>query len=72
MDIDVEVDVDVDRYFGCLKGGSKSVYVLFLVWISCGTDFATVETASPVAAAPVRSNRVGVQDTEVSICADDT
>ena len=28
MDIDVEVDVDIDRYFGSLKGVSKSVQVL--------------------------------------------
>ena len=27
--MDVEVDVDKDRYSGCLKGGSKSVQVLF-------------------------------------------
>ena len=26
---DAEADVDMDRYFGCLKGGSKSVQVLF-------------------------------------------
>ena len=26
--IDVEVDVDIDRYFGSLKGLSKSVQVL--------------------------------------------
>ena len=30
MDIDVEVDVDIDRYFGCLKGVSKSVQVLLI------------------------------------------
>ena len=29
VDVDVEVDVDMDRYFGCLKGVSKSVQVLF-------------------------------------------
>ena len=29
MDIDVEVDVDVDSYFGCFRGASKSVQVLF-------------------------------------------
>ena len=28
-DIDVEVDVDIDRYFGCFKGVSTSVQVLF-------------------------------------------
>ena len=29
IDMDVEVDVDIDWYFGSLKGGSKSVQVLF-------------------------------------------
>ena len=27
MDVDVEVDVDLDRYFGSLKGASKSGYL---------------------------------------------
>ena len=29
IDVDVLVDVDIDRYFGCLKGVSKSVQVPF-------------------------------------------
>ena len=32
MDIDVDIDeveVDIDSCFGCLKGGSKSVQILF-------------------------------------------
>ena len=31
MDIDVEVNVEIDSYFGCLKGVSKSVQVVFTV-----------------------------------------
>ena len=27
-DMDMDVEVDVDTYFGCFKGGSKSVQVL--------------------------------------------
>ena len=29
VQIEVEVDVDIDRYFGSLKGVSKSAQVLF-------------------------------------------
>ena len=33
LDIDVEVDVDLERHFGCLKGVSTSVQVLFNLMI---------------------------------------
>ena len=29
IDTSVEVDVDIDSYFGCFRGGLKSVCVLF-------------------------------------------
>ena len=50
-DVDIEVDVDTDRWFGCLRGLSKSVLILFH-----GTGFDDPETASPVGAKKVASS----------------
>ena len=38
-DVEVDIDVDIDSYFGCFKGVSKSVQVLFN-----GIEAATVLT----------------------------